>query len=118
MSVERTRARYGRQTRLPEIGDAGQARLGSARPELRTTGGAQTIEAAYLRAAGVTVPGDRAAPGEPSPASAASAATAEDIEAVVLREEALGLTDPAAREVARGALAALIAMREILGVTA
>lgn len=111
MSVDR--ARHGRQIRLAEIGEAGQARLASAHAVLRSSGAARTIETAYLRAAGVGV--DDVDAGD---AAAAAGGASGGADAVLRQEETLGLTDPTARDVARGALAALIAMREILGVSA
>ena len=45
--------RFTRQTRLPEIGERGQARLSAALVPLTTSGFAADIEARYLRGAGV-----------------------------------------------------------------
>jgi hypothetical protein len=99
MAIDRTR--HGRQIRLPEIGEAGQERLGAAEVTLRSTAeAAREVEAAYLRAAGIRVarnePGS-VAQNEPGSVS-------------------LGVRDPAARDVAEGALNALVAMRRVLGV--
>jgi hypothetical protein len=82
---------------LPEIGEAGQARLEGARVRPCGDGFSGTIEARYLRAAGIVV--DEAA-GEGSGVSPGE----------------LGLHDASAREVGEGALRALVAMRAILGV--
>jgi hypothetical protein len=86
--------RYGRQTRLPEIGRAGQARLEAAEIALRTRGEAAWIERSYLEAAGA----GRVAPMEDGAA-----------------EHALPfeVRDPAAREIARGAHAALASLRRV-----
>ena len=89
------RLRYTRQTRLPEIGETGQARLAAATVSARTEGFARSIETAYLRAAGV-------------------GRIEEDDTGEVVEVAALGIRDPAAREVAEGALAALVTMRKVL----
>jgi hypothetical protein len=90
------RLRFTRQIRLPEIGEAGQARLAAAKVALSARDAdAQAIELGYLAAAGVTViEGERSL----------------DVDV-----GALGLTDPAARAVAEGALRALVTMKDILG---
>ncbi|MDB4942109.1 MAG: hypothetical protein JWP97_1643 [Labilithrix sp.] len=98
-------ARHGRQVRLAEVGEAGQARLEAAEVVL---GGAPSlardVSAAYLSGAGVTVLVRDGEPGE-DPALLAALAS-------------LGITDPSAREVALGALRAVVVMRELLGVGA
>ena len=86
--------RFTRQIRLKDVGEAGQARLAAASIAPRTTGFARTIEETYLRAAGVGV-SSTAAPAEETPAD-------------------LSLRHAAAREVADGAHAALVAMRSVL----
>jgi hypothetical protein len=91
------RRRYTRQVRLPEIGEAGQARLCAAKVTLATDGFARSIEERYLRASGVD-------PIEPVGGSA----TAMPLD--------LGLRHEAAREVADGALRALVAIRAVLGI--
>lgn len=90
------RLRFTRQIRLPEIGEAGQARLDAAQVSLSAKDeDAQALELGYLQAAGVTVvEGERELP---------------------VDVDALGLKDPAARAVADGALRALVAMKEIIG---
>jgi len=85
-------ARFTRQTRLPEIGRAGQARLEATVIDLATRGEAAVIEAAYVRAGG-------AAGVRPLAEGAAEHALPFDVR------------DPAARDVATGAHAALAAMR-------
>lgn len=88
--------RFGRQIRLADIGDGGQAKLCAAEVALESAGFARTIEERYLEAAGV-----RVRPG--------SSSTPRDL-------TALGLRHAPAREVAEGALEALIAIRRVLGV--
>jgi hypothetical protein len=90
------RARHGRQIRLREIGEAGQARLAAASVPLRGRGFAREIEATYLRLAGVGQIEEGGSRAQPAPT--------------------LGLRSEAAREVGEGALAALAAIRTVLGV--
>lgn len=93
--------RFTRQIRLKDVGEAGQAKLLAASFAPRTTGFARTIEETYLRAAGVGV--------DPSTRGAAAA------ENVLTRGAPdLGLRHAAARDVADGAYAALVAMRAVL----
>ena len=96
--------RHGRQIRLPEIGEAGQARLLAAEVTLGGAGDAREIERAYLRGAGVRV-SEAGAPRPPAEAKAYAELLAT-----------LGLRDRAARDVGDGALRALIAMRAVLGI--
>jgi molybdopterin/thiamine biosynthesis adenylyltransferase len=96
--------RHGRQIRLPEIGEAGQERLASSEVTLGGVGDAREVEAAYLRAAGV----DLREKGKPP--------TSADARAHAALLATLGMTDRAARDVADGALRALVAMRAILGI--
>ena len=92
---ERTdRLRFGRQSRLPEIGEQGQARLGEAKVALGSEGFARTIEEKYVRGFGASID---------------AGARVHAIDA-----EILGLESPAAREVGEGALRALVALRSIL----
>lgn len=102
--------RHGRQIRLPEIGAEGQDRLDATEAVLGGAHDAREIEATYLRQAGLKV---REA--HPSAAARARAKPDEKVAASALRE--LGMRDPAARDVADGAMRALIAMRTVLGVT-
>lgn len=88
--------RFTRQIRLAEVGEVGQAKLSTAQVALQTSGFAQKVEAAYLRAAGVGI----VESGQPTKLDAPS----------------LGIRHDAAREVATGAYAALLAMREALGI--
>jgi hypothetical protein len=113
--------RHGRQSRLAEVGIAGQQRIAHARVALSCDGLAGLVEARYLAGAGVLeLSGfeevlaearrvdvhvrsrDGAHPlfvgaGAPGPARA-------EVDAL----------DPAPREVARGALAALTALKRVL----
>jgi sulfur-carrier protein adenylyltransferase/sulfurtransferase len=92
-------ARYGRQVRLPEIGEAGQERLSAATVALSATGFAREIEATYLRLAGAR------------PVSADA-----DVRPRAVKDPAsLGLRHAAAREVGEGAFFALSAMHAVLG---
>ncbi len=81
--------RYTRQTRLVEVGEAGQARLAGTSLALATRGEAARVERRYLEAAGASVDGEAS-------------------EVHVLPFE---IADPAARDVATGAHAALVALR-------
>ena len=87
-------SRYTRQIRLAEVGVTGQARLEEAEIELRSTGEAGRVESFYLEAAGARC------------VRAKSADEAEHVLPVLVR-------DSAAREVARGAHAALFALRRL-----
>lgn len=91
-------SRYTRQIRLTEIGEEGQARLERARVRPCGDGFSGTIEARYLRAAGIGVDEE------------AGEGFGADVSALELR-------DPSAREVGEGALRALVAMRAILGLS-
>lgn len=90
------RLRFTRQIRLPEIGEAGQARLAAAKVALSAKDeDTQAFELGYLQAAGVTV--------------------IEGERDLTVDVDALGLQDPAARCVGEGALRALVTIKEILG---
>ena len=126
-----SRSRHGRQVRLVEVGEAGQARIGRARAVVTTRGLAAWVETRYLAGAGVsalTVPSTelahaaRAVDGDVVVEVAAPAVEppASDLalEELGLRDpalEELGLRDPAARAVAAGALAALAVLRGTIG---
>ena len=107
-----TRARYGRQIRLPEIGEAGQARLMTSHVVLGGAGDARTVEAAYVARAGMHVVDDASA--EAKESAKALADGSDRLYAETLAS--LGLKDSVAREVGDGALRALLAMRKVLGV--
>ncbi len=91
------RLRYTRQIRLPEIGEEGQARLGAATIAPSGQGEARTVEATYLRLAGIGTVRD------------------DEVGALDVDVASLGVRDPAARDVAEGALRALAAIRGALG---
>jgi hypothetical protein len=108
--------RHARQARLAEIGAAGQARIERAVIDLRLDGFAAEVAVRYLAGAGVAcvrvcdavlAEGGRGiAPGlrvEVDPA------LADDGDAAVF-----DLRDPDVRDLARGARAALIALRAVL----
>ena len=99
-------SRYGRQIRLPEIGEEGQARLEASEVVLGGADDARAVEAMYLRLAGVKV---REAHGTASAKAKAKARPDEKVATEALK--ALGL-----RDVADGAMRALVAMRAILDV--
>jgi hypothetical protein len=97
MSIDRRR--LTRQIRLPEVGDAGQARLAAAHVDAAVEGFAADVARNYMHRAGIGA----VAPG--------GARVGADV-------GALGLRHPAAREVGEGALVALAAVRAILGLEA
>jgi hypothetical protein len=103
------RVRHGRQIRLPEIGEAGQERLYASEVVLQSAGDAREVEAAYLVRSGVRVVDDASAATALEARSASSTAYADTF-------AALGMRDRAARDVAEGALRALVAMRSALGI--
>jgi hypothetical protein len=102
--------RHGRQIRLKEVGTAGQDRLDATEAVLSGAHDAREVEAVYLRQAGLKVR-------EAHPSAAARVRAKPDEKLAVETLRALGVRDPAARDVADGALRALIAMRTVLGVT-
>jgi len=102
MSVDHER--YGRQIRLLEIGEAGQERLLASEVAAGGKYDAREVEVAYLVGAGVQV--------KDADAEVDAKAEAE----AKAQAKALGVKDPAVREVADGAMRALLAMRRILGV--
>ena len=93
------RLRHGRQSRLPEIGETGQARLCEAKIALRSEGFARTIEERYVRGFG-------ASPIAPEHGDIGGA--------LLAGVEMLGIEHEAAREVGQGALDALVALKAIL----
>ncbi len=107
------RARYGRQIRLPEIGEAGQARLLASEVVIGGAGDARTVEAAYVARAGIHVVDDANA--EAQAKAKAVADGSEKVRVDVLAS--CGLKDVSVREVGDGALRALLAMRKILGMS-
>jgi hypothetical protein len=103
--------RFTRQIRLAEVGEGGQAKLSAASVALRTEGFARGVEEAYLRGAGVGVAGKGSCYRGQDPGLGEC-----DLGRWTSGADALGLRHAAAREVAEGAYAALLAMREALGV--
>jgi hypothetical protein len=114
--------RYERQAKLREIGPAGQARVARACIEVALDGLAGETAVRYLAGAGVgrlrvtdeaLAQAARAvdAAVQVDVVSALGAARGGEIEAM---PGAFDLRDAAAREVARGALAALRALRRVL----
>jgi hypothetical protein len=111
----RLAGRHSRQTRLVGVGEDGQARLGAADVVVTEPGLAGWVMARYLAGAGV---------GALTVADADHEAAARAVDdAVVVRrgnpsepgpDDDLDDLDPAAREVARGARAAVRAMKAIL----
>lgn len=97
------RRRYGRQIRLADVGEAGQAKLCAAHVVLGGAGFARDIEERYVRAAGMNVV---------APEDAGAPARARAVEVDVT---ALGFRHESTREVAEGALRALVAIRAALG---
>jgi hypothetical protein len=91
------RVRHSRQIRLVEIGEAGQERIAASTPLLGGNGDARAIEARYLRHAGAMLSDD---------------GTTRPIDLAFLE-----LRHSAARDVGEGALRALVALREALGMT-
>jgi hypothetical protein len=92
-------SRYTRQTRLAEVGEAGQARLLASRVELEAgTEVGRMVEHRYLEGAGIQVTGARSAGGAMPGWIAAM--------------------DPAARDVAEGAYRALAAVKSVLEIGA
>jgi hypothetical protein len=100
------RVKHGRQIRLAEIGEAGQARLASRAVAPCGQGLAREIEETYLSRAGVRVREDGVRAGE------------GDGDGAPLRVDPalLGLRRAGAREVGEGALRALAAIRALLEV--
>lgn len=110
--------RYGRQVRLPEIGEAGQRRLSASEVVLAAANEAREIEATYLARAGVVVVDDARAPvAAEVDASGDRADRADrDAKAYAAVLAALDIRDRSACDVAEGALRAVVAMRRILGI--
>jgi hypothetical protein len=109
--------RHARQSRLAEIGPAGQARIARARVDVGLDGLAGEIAARYLAGAGVG--GVRVRTGAAAEgARAVDAGVAVEVDAGLAPSPepaaAAGLRDPAARELLRGAMLALEALRGAL----
>jgi hypothetical protein len=108
--------RHGRQVRLLEVGAAGQARIARACVDVGIDGFAGEVAASYLAGAGVGCVRVR-------DASLADSVRAIDPEvrtevasalAVEPPDVDLGLRDPVARDLGRGAALALRALRAVL----
>ncbi|HEY3822625.1 MAG TPA: hypothetical protein VGL81_35915 [Polyangiaceae bacterium] len=106
--------RHARQSRLAGIGDAGQARLGRASVDVRLDGFAAEVAARYLAGAGVAclrVPTAEAAEG----ARAIDAHVRVEVDPSLAGPgDDVDLDDASARDLARGALCALRAIRAVL----
>jgi hypothetical protein len=109
--------RHARQSRLAEIGPAGQARIARARVDVGLEGVAAEVAARYLAGAGV---GGLRVPTEGVAAAARAVDASVPVEvastvAAAAEPEALGaLRDPCARALGHGALVALAALRGAL----
>jgi hypothetical protein len=113
--------RHGRQARLAEVGREGQARIASARVEIRSRGPAASIAARYLAGAGV---GHLRTPDETAAAAARAVDPGVHVEVGALPRpmapavSPFALRNPSADAVALGAHEALVAIRRALGVGA
>jgi hypothetical protein len=96
-----TSRRFSRQSRLAEIGPSGQSKLCTATVGVRSRGFAEEIERRYVLRAGMQ---------EATSNEAATVSVDLPADALV----ALGLRHGAAREVAEGALRALVAIRSVV----
>jgi hypothetical protein len=109
--------RHARQSKLAEIGPAGQARIARARVDVGLDGVAAEVAARYLAGAGV---GGLRVPSEDAAASARAVDASVPVEvsaaiAVACEPAALAvLRDPSARALGLGALVALEALRSAL----
>ncbi len=110
--------RHGRQTKLAEVGAAGQARIARARVDVAVPGLAGEVAVRYLAGAGI---GQLRVCTEPlaAIARAVDSTVAVEVTAIVDREKdgivaQMALRDPAAQALAEGAHLALSALREAL----
>jgi hypothetical protein len=110
--------RHGRQTRLSEVGAGGQAKIAGARVRVGGEGLAPLVAARYLAGAGVGSVCVRTheLAGAAARVDAAIRVEVDPSLLAAAPDEAFDLVDPAARAVASGALTALGALREVLGV--
>jgi hypothetical protein len=108
--------RHDRQRRVAGVGTAGQARIAAASVEVRLGGTAADVATRYLVGAGVAAVVVSHA-GLAGVAAAIDAGVKSDVNPGLPDDAAPGydLRDPSAREVARGARAALLALRSALG---
>jgi hypothetical protein len=112
-------SRHGRQTRLAEVGSAGQARIASSTVDVALEGLAGEVATRYLAGAGAGCVRVGPADGARLAAIARSIDPAVRVEVVEFRsashEDGLELRHPGARDVALGARLALRALRGALG---
>jgi hypothetical protein len=114
-------SRHGRQSRLAEVGAAGQARIADATVTVASRGLAAEVATRYLAGAGVGRLRVDDARLEEIAAAIDPAVAVEVAGARLPAGEAsdhAGLVDPGARAVAEGAREALRSLRAVLGVTA
>jgi hypothetical protein len=111
--------RHVRQATLVEVGVAGQTRIAHAIVDVRLDGAAADVAARYLAGAGVAGVRVRDAVLAQSARAIAPALHVEVVPtlAVDAGGEAFDLRDPACRDLARGAYAALRALRAALAGT-
>lgn len=93
------RKRWGRQIRLAEVGEAGQARLCATTVTPSSRGDVGHFEVRYLTGAGVAV------------SSTGDAPAAGDLEPLL---SSLGVHHSASRDLAEGALRALSVLRSVI----
>ncbi len=108
--------RHARQMRLAEVGSTGQAKIAAACIEVSGVGLSAEVTARYLAGAGV---GTVRVRGEDLAASIAAVDPSVRVEVLPgvpapPGDDDFGLHDPVARDVARGARAALRALRAVL----
>jgi hypothetical protein len=107
--------RHHRQSKLAQVGDSGQARIGRAQVDLGLEGFAGEVAARYLAGAGVgcvRVRDERTASAARAVDPSVRVEVAPSIPAA--QGEAIDLHDPVACDLARGARAALRALRATL----
>ncbi|MDP9001715.1 MAG: hypothetical protein M3O46_16570 [Myxococcota bacterium] len=105
-----------RQTKLTEVGGTGQARIARARVDVRLDGAAADVAARYLAGAGVAGVRvrDRALAEAARTIAPGIHVDVDPTLRVEVEVEDFGLRDPACRDLARGAHAALRALRAAL----
>jgi hypothetical protein len=109
--------RHSRQARLAGVGAEGQARLARATVDVRLDGFAAEVAARYLAGAGVAclrVRGEAFAGGARAIDAGVRVTVEPRLDVAPEGDDALGLGDPAARDLGRGALHALRAIRAAL----
>ena len=111
--------RHDRQRRLAEVGEPGQARIRGATVDVCLGGAAGEVAARYLAGAGVgrlRVRDARVGEAAKAVDPAVAVEVVPELEGMG-QEEDLGVLHPDAQDLARGATAALAALRGILGLT-